>query len=75
MSTPLDMSLDDVIKSSRGGNRERIRERVKNRRGRGARGSFSGGAGGRTMGSGRRGPLSVNAQQSPHIIAKASSKL
>ena len=66
------MSLDDVIKSSRG-NRERVRERGRTRRGRGPRGPFSGG--GRMTGSGRRGPLSVKAQPSPYTIAKASSKL
>lgn len=76
MSTPLDMSLDEVIKSSRGnGNRERVRERGRTRRGRGPgpRGSFSGG--GRMTGLARRGPLSVHAQPSPYAIAKASTKL
>lgn len=71
MTTPLDMSLDDVIKSSRG-NRERGRERGRARRGRGSRGSFTGG---RMTGSVRRGPLRVNAQPSPYTIAKASSNL
>ncbi|KAH7533788.1 hypothetical protein FEM48_Zijuj04G0169000 [Ziziphus jujuba var. spinosa] len=42
MTTPLDMSLDDMIKSSRG-NRERVRDRGRARRGRGSRGSFGGG--------------------------------
>ncbi|GMN28470.1 hypothetical protein TIFTF001_002066 [Ficus carica] len=78
MSTPLDMSLDEVIKSSRGnGNRERVRERGRTRRGRGRgpgpRGSFSGG--GRMTGLARWGPLSVHAQPSPYAIAKASTKL
>ncbi|KAF4356783.1 hypothetical protein F8388_000586, partial [Cannabis sativa] len=77
MTTPLDMSLDDMIKSSKG-NRERIRERGRARRGRGSRGSFNGGGGaaaGRMNGPVRRGPLRVNAQPSAYTIAKASSNL
>lgn len=73
MSTPLDMSLHEMIKSSRGsGNRDRVRERGRTRRGRGPRGFFSGG---RMTGPVRRNPLAVNAQPSPYTIAKASSKL
>lgn len=68
MTTPLDMSLDDMIKSSRG-NRERVRDRGRARRGRGSRGSFGGG---RMTGPIRRGPLTLNAQPSPYMIAKAS---
>ncbi|KAL5573999.1 hypothetical protein UlMin_023596 [Ulmus minor] len=70
MTTPLDMSLEDMIKNSRG-NRERIRERGRTRRGRGPRGSFSGG---RMTGAVRRGPLTVNAQPSLYNIAKSSRR-
>ncbi|XP_024029557.1 THO complex subunit 4D [Morus notabilis] len=72
MSTPLDMSLNEVIKSSRGsGNRDRVRERGRTRRGRGPRGFFSGG---RMTGPVRRNPLAVNAQPSPYTIAKSSRR-
>lgn len=71
MTTALDMSLDDVIKSSRG-NRERFREQGRARRGGGPRGSFSGG---RMTGAVRRGaPLTMNARPSPYTIAKARLK-
>ncbi|XP_048327134.1 THO complex subunit 4D isoform X2 [Ziziphus jujuba] len=71
MTTPLDMSLDDMIKSSRG-NRERVRDRGRARRGRGSRGSFGGG---RMTGPIRRGPLTLNAQPSPYMIAKSSRRV
>lgn len=72
MTTTLDMSLDDMIKSKRG-NRERNREGGRGPRGRGRgrgpRGSF---IAGRMTGGIRRGPPTMNARPSAHTIAKAS---
>ncbi|CAB4304163.1 unnamed protein product [Prunus armeniaca] len=81
MSTALDMSLDDMIKNSRG-NRERTRGgRAPRGRG-GPRGSFNAGRmaagripGGRMTGAVRRGPIPVNTRPSSYTIAKASSKI
>lgn len=71
MTTPLDMSLEDVIKKN---NREKLRARGRARRGRGAGGSFNGGRG-VVIGSVRRGPLGINARASAYSIRKASFKL
>lgn len=71
MATPLDMSLEDVIKKN---NREKLRARGRARRGRGAGGSFNGGRG-VVIGSVRRGPLGINARASANSIRKASFKL
>ena len=82
MSTALDMSLDDMIKNSRG-NRDRNREqRGRGSRGRGgARGSFNAGrmaAGripaGRITGLVRRGPLPGGARPSSYTIAKSTRR-
>lgn len=71
MATPLDMSLEDVIKKN---NREKLRARGRARRGRGAGGSFNGGRG-VVIGSVRRGPLGINTRASANSIRKASFKL
>ncbi|ONI17466.1 hypothetical protein PRUPE_3G160800 [Prunus persica] len=80
MSTALDMSLDDMIKNSRG-NRERTRGgRAPRGRG-GPRGSFNAGRmaagripGGRMTGAVRRGPLPVNTRPSSYTIAKSTRR-
>lgn len=71
MTTPLDMSLEDMIKKN---SREKLRARGRGRRGRGAGGSFNGGRG-VMIGSVRRGPLGINARPSAYSISKASFKL
>lgn len=73
MTTTLDMSLDDMIKSKRGGNRYRTRERGGGRGPRGSRGGRVSFIGGRMV---RRGPppAAINARPSAHTIAKASSQ-
>ncbi|PRQ45611.1 hypothetical protein RchiOBHm_Chr3g0493301 [Rosa chinensis] len=75
MTTTLDMSLDDMIKSKRG-NRDRNRERgraPRGGRGRGGRGSRGSFMGGRMTGAVRRGPPpAINTRPSAHTIAKAS---
>ncbi|WCJ41609.1 THO complex subunit 4 [Euphorbia peplus] len=64
MATPVDMSLDDIIKKSK----ERgSRGRGRARRGRGLAVSFNGG---RVPGAMRKGPLSVNARPSQYKISK-----
>ncbi|XP_038896761.1 THO complex subunit 4D-like [Benincasa hispida] len=71
MATPLDMSLEDVIKKS---NREKLRARGRARRGRGAGGSFNGGRG-VVVGSVRRGPLGINARASAYSIRKPPRRM
>uniref|UniRef100_A0A0A0L717 RRM domain-containing protein n=1 Tax=Cucumis sativus TaxID=3659 RepID=A0A0A0L717_CUCSA len=71
MTTPLDMSLEDVIKKN---NREKLRARGRARRGRGAGGSFNGGRG-VVIGSVRRGPLGINARASAYSIRKPPHRM
>ncbi|KAL2905016.1 RNA-binding protein 47 [Bienertia sinuspersici] len=66
------MSLDDIIKSKKSGGRGRGRGGGAPR-GRGPRGSVSGGRmSGIGRGAGRQGPLGVNTRPSSFAIAKAS---
>ncbi|KAK4758409.1 hypothetical protein SAY87_019710 [Trapa incisa] len=69
MSTSVDMSLDDIIKRQKNG--ERTRGRGRGFRGRGYGRSF---IGGRMNRMGPRGPLAVNARPSSYAIAKSASR-
>ncbi|XP_022935328.1 THO complex subunit 4D-like [Cucurbita moschata] len=71
MATPLDMSLEDVIKKN---NREKLRARGRARRGRGAGGSYNGGRA-VVIGSVRRGPLGINARPSAFSISKPPRRM
>ncbi|GLT97305.1 hypothetical protein SLE2022_148770 [Rubroshorea leprosula] len=71
MATPLDMTLDDMVKRNKS---RRTRGRGRPRRGRGAGGFFSGGPGGRVTGPVRGGPLAVNARPSQYGIAKPTRR-
>ncbi|KAK4793781.1 hypothetical protein SAY86_024216 [Trapa natans] len=69
MSTSVDMSLDDIIKRQKNG--ERTRGRGRGFRGRGYGRSF---IGGRMNRMGPRGPLAVNARPSSYAIAKSAGR-
>lgn len=71
MDKALDMSLEDIIKSKKSAGKGRGQGGAP--RGRGAKGSVSGGKmRGIGRGAGRRAPLGVNTRASSFSIAKAS---